>query len=311
MKKTANNLGKMVTKLFLPKYTHATDAAQPDPGKLFVATVFKSGTKLLEHIIEKLTGLNPYYLDMDVGSDYESAEPIVFEDGKFFIWHNIPSESVKARIREGKAKPIFLIRNVFDLAVSQYHHFANDVDAAINHSTCTSEYFASMSREEGISLILCGATSKQFHWTGFGYQLFHIQEILRYSKENPCHVVIYDRLVKNKRHEIDRLASFIGVHAQPQMVNELLDTSRLDAMREARIAAVGSGKHFRKGLPGDHVNVLAHQHYHMINHLMSTHAPLLPSLCIDRGTADIIDPGAANDIAAGKTIKRHSEETYI
>jgi hypothetical protein len=309
MKKSANNLRKMVTKLLLRKHTHATDAAQPDPGKLFVATVFKSGTKLLEHIIEKLTGLSPYYLDMDVGSDYESAEPIVFEDGKFFIWHNIPSASVKARIHGEKAKPIFLIRNVFDLAVSQYHHFAEDVDAAINHSTRTSEYFASMSREEGISLILCGVTSEQFHWTGFGYQLFHIQEILRYSKENSCHVVIYDRLVKNKRHEIERLASFLGGHAQPRIVNELLDTSKLGAMRAARIAAVGSGKHFRKGLPGNHVNVLAHQHYHMINHLMSTHAPLLPSLCIDIGTADIIDPGTASDLAAGKTTKKQSEET--
>lgn len=293
----------MIAKLLLRRRAHATGAAQPDPGKLFVATVFKSGTKLLEHIIEKLTGLSPYYLDMGVGSDYESAEPIVFEDGKFFIWHNLPSASVKARIRVEKAKPIFLVRNVFDLAVSQYYHFANDVDAAINHSTRTSEYFASMSREEGISLILCGATSEQFHWKGFGYQLFHIQEILRYSKENSCHVVIYDRLVNNKRHEIQRLASFLGVHAQPQIINELLNTSRLGAMREARIAAVGSGKHFRKGLPGDHVNVFAHQHYHMINHLMLTHAPLLPSLCIDIGTADIIDPRAAKDLAMGKTIQ--------
>lgn len=293
----------MVTKLLLRKHTHATDSAKPDPGKLFVATVFKSGTKLLEHIIEKLTGLSPYYLDMDVGSNYESAEPIVFEDGKFFIWHNIPSASVKARIHGEKAKPIFLIRNIYDLAVSQYHHFANDVDAAINHSTHTSDYFATMSREEGISLLLCGATSKQFDWKGFGYQLFHIQEILRYAKENSSHVVIYDRLVNDKRREIERLASFLGIHTQPQIVNELLDTSKLDAMREARIAAVGSGKHFRKGLPGDHVNVLVHQHYHMINHLLRTHAPLLPSLCMDLGTADIIDPGAANHLAAGKATK--------
>src|SRR4030067_2875342 len=92
------------------------------PEPLVVATVFKSGTKLLEHILEKLTGLSAHHLGMEVGSDYESADPIIFEHGEFFIWHNVPSNAVKARIRKEKAKQIFLIRNIFDLLVSQYFH---------------------------------------------------------------------------------------------------------------------------------------------------------------------------------------------
>lgn len=265
----------------------AKSLRSPRLERIFVATVFKSGTKLLEHILEKATGLSAKHLGMEVGSDYESADPIVFEDGKFFIWHNVPSDAVKARIRAESAKPIFLIRNIYDMVVSQYFHFADDVDAAIGHSTNTSEYFASMSRDEGISLVLCGATSEWFHWHGYGYYLRQIQEILKFSKEYPCHVISYDRLVLNKRNEIERLGNFLGIEIAPELANELLDSSAIGAMREARTASFGSGKHFRKGTPGDHVNVLAPHHYHMINHLKLTYAPELDALCEELEFGDI------------------------
>lgn len=271
--------------------------------RLFVATVFKSGTKLLEHILEKLTGLSANPLGMDVGSDYESADPIIFENGKFFIWHNVLSDAVKARIRAENARPVFLIRNIYDLVVSQYFHFADDVDAAIGHSTGTADYFASMGREEGISLILCGATSECFHWHGYGYYLRQIQEILRFSKQYPCHVISYDRLVLDKRHEIGRLANFLGTDIAPELMNELLDSSALGVMREARAASVGSGKHFRKGTPGDHVNVLAPRHYHMINHLKLTYAPELDALCEELEFGDIT---AAPQEACGSSISAAS-----
>lgn len=255
--------------------------------RIFVATVFKSGTKLLEHILEKLTGLNAKHLGMEVGSDYESADPIVFEDGKFFIWHNVPSDAVKSRIRAENAKPIFLIRNIYDLAVSQYFHFADDVDSAIGHSTGTAGYFAAMDRDEGISLVLCGATSEQFHWHGYGYYLRQIQEILKFSKEYPCHVISYDRLVLNKRHEIERLAGFLGLRISPLVINDLLNSSAIGAMREARTASVGSGKHFRKGTPGDHANVLKPHHYDMISHLKLAYAPELDALCDELEFRDV------------------------
>lgn len=299
MKNAFNHLERVTSNLFLRKRGEKSSPKKNEPEKIFVSTVFKSGTKLLEHLVEKLTGLSAHHLGMEVGSDYESAAPIIFEEGEFFIWHNVPSEAVKTRIREENAKPIFLIRNVFDLAVSQYYHFAGDVDAAIGHSTRTTDYFASMGRDEGISVILCGATSERFHWVGFGYHLRQIQEILKFSKEYPCHVINYDQLVANKYQEIEKLASFLNVDLKHDVLNRLLDSSSLGAMRESRIAAVGSGKHFRKGTPGDHVNILAPQHYHMISQLMTTYAPMLPSLCLDQGVPDIIDAGVARDIATG------------
>ncbi|MDZ4254070.1 MAG: sulfotransferase domain-containing protein [Sulfuritalea sp.] len=280
---------KLASRLSFHPRSDAPSSRSGAPRPIFVATQFKSGTKLLEHIVEKLTGLSAHPLGMEAGSDYESADPIAFEAGEFFIWHNVPGERVKARIREANARPVFLIRNIYDLLVSQYHHFAADVDAAVGHSTQTTEYFASMTRSEGICLVLCGATSKQFHWNGFGYQLWQIQEMLKFSKEYPCHVMSYDRLVLSKAREMDKLARFLELEVSPSTIAELLDSSAIDAMRAARVAAVGSGDHFRKGTPGDHVNELAPLHYHMINHLILTFAPMLPTLCAELGFADIVD----------------------
>lgn len=254
---------------------------------IFVSTVFKSGTKLLEHIVEKLTGLGVNTPDMSAGSDYENADPITFEDGKFFIWHNVPGSAVRARLLAANAKPIFLIRNIYDLAVSQYFHFAKDVDAEIGYSTKTVDYFSELTRDAGISLILCGATSERFHWHGYGYYLRQIQEILQFSKEYPSHIVIYDRLVLNKQHEIERLSNFLDVGVTPELISELVESSRIDTMRKARISAVGSAKHFRKGKPGDHVNVLKLHHYHMINYLKQMFAPELHALCNELGYGDV------------------------
>jgi hypothetical protein len=254
---------------------------------IFVATVFKSGTKLLEHIVTKLTGLGINAPTMSAGSDYESAAPITFENGKFFIWHNVPSDRVKARLIVASAQPIFLIRNIYDLAVSQYFHFAHDVDAEIGYATHTADYFVEMTQDEGISLLLSGATSERFNWHGFGYYLRQIQEILQFSKEYPCHVVIYDRLVQDKHREIERLAAFLAIKPSDELFGELIDSSSLNSMREARVSLVGTGKHFRKGSPGDHINVLKPWHYHIINQIKLAHAPRLDALCEELGFGDV------------------------
>jgi hypothetical protein len=255
--------------------------------RIFIATVFKSGTKLLGHIIEKLTGLSAFPLGMEVGSNYESAAPIVFTENTFFIWHNVPTSEVQNRIRAEKAICIFLIRNIYDLIVSQYHHFAEDVDAVIGHSTGTIDYFSKLRQDEGISLLLCGAASEYFTWHGFGYYLHQIQEILKFSKEYPCHLISYDRLVLNKQHGIEQLAAFLGIHVDAEALDRMMVSSNLETMRNAQAAAMGDGKHFRKGTPGDHINVLKPHHYHMIGHLKMTYAPELDALCKELGFEDI------------------------
>lgn len=259
---------------------------QPD-SPIFVATVFKSGTKLLELLIQQMTGLDILTPGMEAGSDFASAAPIRFEPGKFFIWHSVPSPAVKVRILEAGARPVFLVRNIYDLAVSQYFHFALDVDAKIGHGVGTSKYFSRMDFANGMALVLCGATSEEFHWHGYGYYLHQIQEMLRFAREYPCHVIVYDRLVADKRGEIERLAGFLGVSIAPEKMERLLGNSTLEAMRTARESDSGSGAHFRRGLPGSHIEVLGFQHYDMINLLKWQYAPELDALCSDMGFDEV------------------------
>ena len=260
-----------------------SSSAQKDESPLFVSTVFKSGTKLLEHIIKDMTGFGINSPTMSAGSDYESAKEISFKKNKFFIWHNVPSDRVKAHLISANAKPVFLIRNIYDLAVSQYFHFALDVDSEIGCSTDTANYFADISQDEGISLVVSGATSSQFHWHGFGYYLRQIQEIIQFSKEYRCHIIVYDNLVKDKRREIERLAEFLDIELSDKIFKKLLVSSSLNEMRKDRIEKTGTGKHFRKGTPGDYINVLKPWHYDMINYTKLTYAPLLNSLCEELG----------------------------
>jgi hypothetical protein len=272
----------------VPAEAGIEEAAQPNP--LFVATVFKSGTKLLEYLLQEITGLPARQIGMDIGNDYERVDPITFENKEIFIWHSTPTEQTRKRLVENNASAIFIIRNIYDLAVSQYFHFALDVDAEIGHATETCEYFDAMTQNEGISLVLCGAQSNRFTWPGFGSQLYQIQEMLKFKllyPSVPTLVVNYDRLVQDKENEIGRLGSFVGNAIEPEMMASLLEDSGLEAMREARKRAAGTGLHFRKGTPGGHVDVLLPQHYDMINHLLAIHAPALPRLCEETDFTDI------------------------
>ena len=116
--------------------------------KIFVSTLFKSGSKLLEKIIHQTTGKSPHIVPMFKGvtPDYRSQNPITFNKGEFFLWHNIISEEVCLRIKQENAKPIFLSRNIYDLVVSQYHHFRLDVDAEIDHSTSTTKFLSNLTK---------------------------------------------------------------------------------------------------------------------------------------------------------------------
>jgi len=258
--------------------------------QLFVATVFKSGTKLLELLLQEITGLSARQIGMDIGNDYKRVDAITFENNEIFIWHNTPTERTRKCLVEHNAAAIFMIRNLYDLAVSQYFHFALDVDSEIGHATKTRQYFAAMTQNEGVSLVLCGAESEAFTWPGFGSQLYQIQELLKFKLRYPSLpslIVNYDRLVQDKENEIRRLGSFLDIAIEPEMMASILENSGLDVMREARKRAAGTGLHFRKGTPGGHVDVLLPQHYDMINRLVAIHAPELPNLCEETDFTDI------------------------
>lgn len=256
--------------------------------KVFVSSVFKSGTKLIEQVVRDLTGLEIETPGPIVTPDYADAGPIVFPKGRFFVWHNTMSPAVKAKLRRNRAKVVLLVRNIHDLLVSQYHHFALDVDLEIGSSTGTRGYFSSMGLDAGLSLVIAGARSPRFTWHGFGFYLAQIEGMLRFSTEYPCCVVTYESLVRDKAAVVERLAAYLGVEAGPERIAEIVAAAGFDAMKRARKERFGAAEHFRKGRPGDHVNVLGPHHYAMISHQVETHAPGLVGLCRELGMTGLV-----------------------
>ncbi len=271
----------------------------PSAEQIFISTVFKSGTKLLERIIAELTGLS-VNTPPKTTTDYDKIYKTTIDENTFFIWHNFPSEEVKAELEKKQYKVIFLVRNIYDLLVSQYHHFLNDVDRDIGHDTHTEKYFNDMGQDAGISLLISGATSKHFDWKGFSYILIQIQEMLKLSKEKGYLLIVYDRLIDNKPKEIIRIAKYLKLRLSAQALANVLHTTDLDQMRQDRIrqTGTGSGEHFRIGKPREHINTLNPWHYHMINNLIRLYAPDLVPLCHELGFGDILSAPLDDEIYA-------------
>lgn len=251
---------------------------------VFVGTIFKSGTKLLEHIVKEVSGREINTPSMNSGvQDYGSAKAISFAPNSFFIWHSTLSAQVKKKISRKSVQKIFLVRNIYDLLVSQYFHFALDVDAEIRNSTGTREYFKTMTKSEGIALLINGCLSERFSTPPFGWYLKQIYDYVKYAAETRSYLVEYDALVRTKPQEIRALAAFLGVEMTAERLAEIEQSSSLSAMKQSRKADFSDrkakGLHFRKGRPGGHVADLSEFHYDMISQSLTAFAPDLFRLC--------------------------------
>jgi hypothetical protein len=256
--------------------------------KIFVTTVFKSGTKLLENIIAKITGLQPCFPIHSSQPDYSDSHLLRLEKDSFFIWHAQANETINRITQSRFTKRVFLVRNIYDLLVSQYHHFALDVDSEIGASTLSKEYFSKLSLESGLSLVICGASSSFFHWEGFGSQLSHTENCIHASQQPKSILMIYDRLVLNKREEVVRLANFLGYNIDNKTLEEILESSSLENLRLERERNFGRALHFRKGVPGAWKEVLQSYQVDMISSLKLRYAPSLDGLCKNLNIGDVV-----------------------
>jgi len=254
---------------------------------IIVTTVFKSGTKLLENLIESITGLSPISPPHSASPDYINPKINLGEDG-FFIWHSRVTNEFLSIGGDHVAKRIYLVRNIYDLLVSQYYHFSLDIDSEIDCSTSSSGYFQSLTREAGVSLVINGASSPRFHWEGFGPQLTHTQECVKASNYPNSLLVIYDRLVKDKKSEVLRLARFLGYRLETEVLAEIVRRSSIEGQRSEREKRVGRALHFRQGKPGSWRDVLCPYHIDMISLLKLQCASELDDLCRDKEIGDIV-----------------------
>lgn len=255
---------------------------------IVMLSVFKSGTWLLRHIIQTLTGIPhheptimPGYMDPE-NHNYLEIKPM-----HFYSWHLIPTENICQNLRALQARPIFLMRNIYDLAVSMYYHFSKNIDSELGRGANKHHYFSKISKDEGLMKIITGCNNNQFQWPGLGLHLHQIERMLAFSKEYSCHTLTYERLIENKNEEIENLRKFLHVTPDKNRLNDLIESSSFNTMK-ASAEKHNMGSHFRRGKIKSHTNELTEHHITAIRSSLLQHAPELPMLVKQTGFEEII-----------------------
>ena len=138
---------------------------------------------------------------MDIGSEYDNPDLINYKPEAIWTWHADIGEEVARRIISARTPTVFLIRNIYDLLVSQYYHFKLDIDSEIGHPTGTRKVFDRLSQSEGISVVINGTRSDQFTWGGFGQELRRLRDYIQWYRIVGGHLISFDNLVQNKDGE--------------------------------------------------------------------------------------------------------------
>ena len=256
--------------------------------KIFMSSIFKSGTWLLRKIVEKLTGMEAYEPPHVPGAPaYGDGGLIEFVPGHFFSWHSEINENTTRVIRENDAKAILLFRNIYDLALSMYHHLAGDIDSEIGRSTGMAGFFSRFSKDEGLSMVITGVSGPDGFWSGIGPHYAQIEKMLVFSKSYQALPVSYERLCLRKKEEICRIADYLDIPVSTATIDEVAAATDFDTMK-IKAVADGGGSHFRRGEPGGHREALKEQHIYMIGGQLANFAPNLWSLSRELGFGELI-----------------------
>ncbi|MBF0186378.1 MAG: sulfotransferase domain-containing protein [Magnetococcales bacterium] len=241
-------------------------------------TVFKSGTVLFRRIIEDLTGLPCFEPAITPGKvDYQDADQLHCKEGHFYSWHLYPTPAVRKIIMESAAKPVMLLRNIYDLPVSMYYHFAKNIDAEIGRGRNVEHHFSEISRQEGLDLIIDGFTKPDFIWPGIGTHLQHMEMMFTLADEHPSFITSYERLVSEKQGEVERLADMLDITVDSQTLSSIVENSRFDVMK-AKAVKNNTASHFRKGTPKSHLTELTTDQIDRVKAIMQQQAPRLEEL---------------------------------
>ena len=256
--------------------------------KVFVSSVFKSGTWLLRDVVAAITGLQPDEPDRIVGEpDYSNPELIRFRPGHFFSWHSRINEPVAAYLKGNGIRPVFLARNVYDLAVSMYHHLADDIDAEHGFSTKQSGFFGRFSHDQGLSMIIAGYTCEHGTFAGVGEHYVQIEQMLDYAARNGALMLTYEDLVTRRRAVIRSLAQYLQISLPDTRVHQIAQATEFENMKQQAVNA-GGGSHFRKGRVGQARSELGEHHAAMIWQQVLSRAPRLPELATAAGMTELI-----------------------
>jgi hypothetical protein len=262
--------------------------ADADARPIVMISVFKAGTHLMRRLLTDLTGRPHHEPPIVPGKvDYYDPGQLQFVPGRFYSWHLVPTEPIRRRLIAAAARPVLVLRNLFDLVVSMYHHFADNIDADSGRGRNVDHHFRAMDRDAGLEAIIVGLTRPDFRWRGIGPQAAHMVDLLALAEAHPSFVTSFERLTAHKRQEVQRLAAYLELSLSPARLDTIVGGSSFAAMR-AQALAQGRGSHYREGQPGSHTRALTPRHIALVREQIAQHAPDLEARARAAGFGEIL-----------------------
>jgi hypothetical protein len=251
-------------------------------------SVFKSGTWLIRQIIEDLTHLKMVEPEtVDGFMDHGDPDYLFHRPGHFYSWHLVPTPAVQEKLRAMNALVVIILRNIYDLAVSMYYHFTDNIDWEIGRGANQDEFFKSIGKEHGLALVIGGSEEKGFSWPGMGYHLKQMQLMLEFSGVCQCCVLTFERLVQDRRSAVADLARYLNIEIDDERLSAIVEATSFKNMKEHN-KRVGISSHFRKGQVFAHADDLNTRHVAILQQEMYKHAPKLDELVRIRGLDEIM-----------------------
>ncbi|HRQ81379.1 MAG TPA: sulfotransferase domain-containing protein [Azospirillaceae bacterium] len=258
---------------------------------LALLTQFKSGTWLTRRIVEGLTGMSMVEPDYGhaVGLDPEDATHIFHCPGRYYSWHALPVPPVREKLRAMNARVVLQIRNVYDMAVSQYHHYADDIDREFQRGAGRAAFFGSVTRDFGLAVIVAGYNGEGFVLPGFGDYLRQTELMIDYAETCPdCLLLSYEDVVRDRVAAIRRVARHLEIDIDDDQAAAMAQASSFSAMRRQGEAA-GTTSHFRKGGLFRHGEELNQRHAALMRLEIARYAPNLPARAAAAGMAHVLE----------------------
>ena len=260
-------------------------------GAVVVGTPMKAGTWLIRKILSDLLGLECREPPMIKPMDQEDPKNVIPDPNYIYSWHFMPSLATQNKLEQADARVIFVVRNIYAMTLSMYHHFADNIDWDIGRGADKQAVFSGLSKEEGIFRIIDGRGKKEidgFNWDGVGRYLRQIALMLDFAKRYPCCVLSFEQLVTDKAASLQLLCQYLGMECSQDLLGQIETSSSFKTMKRDAEKR-GQGSHFRSGALNEYREVLSDAHHCAIEDLCREFAPELPILAKEIGLQHILD----------------------
>lgn len=247
-------------------------------------TGFKSGTWLLRAVMDRLLGCSWYEPEFKPGRHkYSDMANVVFKDYGYYSWHLNPVPEIRRYILSQNAKVVVLLRNLYEVSVSAFHHLYYDIDAGIGRSAGKKDFLQKYDRKDAQTLVITGFDEQGYFWGGIKEIVEQYCNCIYFAIEAPgsVHILDYRGLVCDKENSIRRLANYLQIDINEHMVKSII--SETDFLQMKRNSQNNSSLHFRQGTAGRAYSELLPVHIALIDSIIKGNVSSeVIKFCIER-----------------------------